>query len=523
MCIRNWFLLFTCSAAYAGNCQDLAKLPLPNVTITQADSVEAGPFTPPFGQPLGDLPAFCRVAATLKPSTDSDIRIELWMPAAGWNGRLEGTGNGGFAGRISYGVLAGGLRRGYAVANTNMGTGTPAGQDATIFVGRPEVWSDWGYRATHEMTVVSKQLVKAFYEKAPQRSYFAGCSTGGEQALMEAQRFPADYDGILAGAPAYNWTSLFGRGADLSSKTTSSPESYIPAGKLPAISQAVLSACHKQEPSAFLADPRTCHLSPDTLLCKGPETDACLTPGQAASLKFLYAGSYLKDGKLVYVGMMPGAETGDGGWSTWITGKFPGASADAGLALGYFRNMVYADPSWSLRKVDIDLDLKASVEKTGDALNAVNPDLSAFKARGGKLVLYHGWNDPAISALGTIDYLNSVSKTMGAEATTSFVRLFVVPGMQHCTGGPGPTDFGQFGLTADPALNNPDHNLTLALEQWVEKGIAPELVIARGNTDPSGAGKGGLFTQPICAWPKAAVYSGSGDAKDAANYSCVAK
>jgi len=515
-------------AAYgqtAESCTKIASLATPQTEIVQATVVEAGKLVldpPQTSRIFSYLPAFCRVVATAHPSPDSNIKVEVWLPLAGWNGKFLGTGNGGFAGSISYLGLAGAVLSGFAAGGTDTGhTGGPG--DAGWALGHPEKVIDFGYRGVHTMTEFGKQVVRAFYASNPRENYFSGCSDGGREALMEAQRFPADYDGILAGAPAYNWTSLFGRGADLSSKTTSSPESYIPAGKLPAISQAVLSACHKQEPSAFLADPRTCHLSPDTLLCKGPETDACLTPGQAASLKFLYAGSYLKDGKLVYVGMMPGAETGDGGWSTWITGKFPGASADAGLALGYFRNMVYADPSWSLRKVDIDLDLKASVEKTGDALNAVNPDLSAFKARGGKLVLYHGWNDPAISALGTIDYLNSVSKTMGAEATTSFVRLFVVPGMQHCTGGPGPTDFGQFGLTANPALNNPDHNLTLALEQWVEKGIAPELVIARGNTDPSGAGKGGLFTQPICAWPKAAVYSGSGDAKDAANYSCVAK
>ena len=519
------FTAFAASGQTPESCSKIAALSVPQTEIVQAAVVEAGKLVldpPQASRIYSYLPAFCRVVAMAHPTPDSNIKIEVWLPLAGWNGKFLGTGNGGFAGSITYLGLAGAVLSGFAAAGTDTGHTGGAG-DAGWALGHPEKVIDFGYRGVHVMTEVGKQVVQAFYASAPRQNYFSGCSDGGREALMEAQRFPADYDGILAGSPAYNWTSLFSRGADLSSKITASQESYIPPSKLPAISQGVLAACHKQEPGAFLADPRTCHFSPDTLLCKGPESDACLTPPQVASLKFLYAGSYLKDGKLVYVGMLPGGELGDGGWSTWITGRFPGASADAGLALGYYRNLVYGDPSWSLRKVDVDRDFKAGVEKTGDALNAVNPDLSAFKARGGKLVIYHGWNDPAISALGTIDYYNSVAKSLGDGATTSFVRLFVVPGMQHCSGGPGPADFGQFGLSANPALNDPAHNLSLALEQWVEKGTAPEQVIARGNTDSTGAGKGDVFTQPICAWPKAAEYKGSGDTKDAASYACVAK
>jgi len=527
-------LIGICAAGAAGGqtagnpaerCAQLNKLSVAQIEIVQATVVEAGKLVldPPEKNPIFNyLPAFCRVIAIARPTPDSNIQIEIWLPLASWNGKFFGTGNGGFAGSIGYLGLAGAVLSGFATGGTDTGHTGGAG-DSAWALGHAEKVIDFGYRGVHVMTEFGKQVVLAFYSSAPRQNYFSSCSDGGREALMEAQRFPDDYDGILAGAPAYNWTSLISRGADLSSKINSSPETYIPASKLPAISKAVLDACHVQEPGAFLADPQTCHLSPDTLLCKGPDTDACLTPPQAASLKFLYSGSYLKDGKLEYHGMLPGAELGDGGWSTWITGRFAGASADAGLSQGYFRNLVYADPTWTLRKFDLDRDLKAAVEKTGDALNAVNPDLSAFKAHGGKLIVYHGWNDPAIPALGTVDYYNSVSKTMGASATASFVRLFVVPGMQHCLGGPGPSEFGQFGLTANPALNNPDHNLTLALEQWVEKGTAPEQVIARGNTDPTGAGKGDAFTQPICAWPKVAAYKGSGDTKDAADYSCVAK
>jgi feruloyl esterase len=520
--------VFTAVAATAQtpqSCAKLSSLSVPQTEIVQASVVEAGKLDlgPAEKSPLyGYLPAFCRVVAISRPTADSNIKIEVWLPLAGWNGKFAGTGNGGFAGSIGYLGLAGAVLSGFATGGTDAGHTGGAG-DSAWALGHPEKVIDFGYRGVHVMTEFGKAVVKTFYDSAARENYFSSCSDGGREALMEAQRFPADYDGILAGAPAYNWTGLISRAADLSSKLDSSKETYIPASKLPAIRQAVLDACHKQEPGAFLADPRSCHFSPDTLLCKGPETDACLTPPQAASLKVLYAGSYLKDGKLVYPGMLPGAETGNGGWSVWVTGKFEGASADAGMSQGYFRNLVYANPTWNLRGFDLDRDLKAGVEKTGDALNAVNPDLSAFKARGGKLVLYHGWNDPAISALGTIDYYDNVSKTMGATTTASFVRLFVVPGMQHCYGGPGPADFGQFGLSANPAFNDPAHNLTLALEQWVEKGTAPEQVIARGKTDPSGAGKGDVFTQPICAWPKAAAYNGTGDTKDAASYACVSK
>jgi feruloyl esterase len=366
-------------------------------------------------------------------------------------------------------------------------------------------------------------VVQSFYSGAAQHSYFTGCSDGGREALMEAQRFPGDYDGILAGAPGYNWTSLFSRFAQIAAELQSSPENYLPASKVPALNQAVLAACHANEPGAFLADPRACHFSPDALVCKGPETDACLTPAQAGSVKALYASSYLKDGSLVYHGLLPGGELGGNGWPVWITGVKPGANAAAVLSEGYFRNLVYANPSWEPKSFNLDRDLKAAQEKTAAALDAVNPDLRSFKARGGKLILYQGWNDAASSPLATIDYYNSVEHTVGHEETEQFVRLFLVPGMQHCYRGPGPAEFGQFAPAFSAAPDAAAHNITTALEQWVEKGIAPEQVIARGNTDATGAGKGDSFAQPICAYPQAAVYKGSGDLKDASSYTCAVK
>jgi feruloyl esterase len=532
--MRNWFVLSLMAIGLAGaaaaqpsaqSCANLAKLSLDHVEISQASVVAAGTLdlheehpTPIFAK----LPAFCRVIAVARPSADSDIKIEVWLPLARWNGKFMGTGNGGFAGSISYTGMAVAVLSGFSTGGTDTGH-TGGATDSDWALNHPEKVIDFGYRAVHDMTGLSKTLVQAFYSSAPQQAYFSSCSDGGREALMEAQRYPLDYDGILAGAPAYNWTSLVSRGAQMTAELLSDPAKYIPASKVPALNRAVLKACHKREPADFLADPRTCHFSPDSMICKGAETDTCLTPAQAASVKAIYSDSHLKDGTLLYHGLLPGGELGDNGWPGWITGDKPGSSAGTAYSQGYFRNLVYSDPGWQLQSFQLDRDLKAAEDKTGAALNAVNPDLSAFKARGGKLVLYHGWNDPAISPLATIDYLDNVEKTMGSAATGEFVRLFLVPGMQHCGGGPGPADFGQFSPSFKPALDDAAHNITTALEDWVEKGTAPEQIVARGNTDSTGKGGGVPFAQPICAWPRAAVYKGSGDRKVAANYSCVAK
>jgi hypothetical protein len=503
-------------------CAGLSKLTAPQTEIVQAVTVEAGTLDLHEERPnpiFKKLPAFCRVVAVAHPTADSDIRIEVWLPLSGWNGKFIGQGNGGFAGTIGYVGLAGAVLTGYASGGTDAGHTGGAG-DSGWALGHPEKIVDFGWRGVHTMTELSKTVVQAFYSSAARHSYFSSCSDGGREALMEAQRFPADYDGILAGAPAFNWTSLVSHSALLAKELDSIAESYLPASKVPAINAAVLKACQKGEPGAFLADPQACHFSPETMVCKDRETDACLTPAQAASLKAIYSSAYLKDGTLEYHGQLPGGELGGGGWPLWITGAMRGASADAGLSQGYFRNFVYSNPKWDPMSFDLDRDLKAAEAASASTLDAVNPDLSAFKARGGKLILYHGWNDAAISPLATLDYVNSVQQEMGEQQTQEFVRLFLVPGMQHCTGGPGPSDFGQWGHF-NPVLDNAANNMTIALEDWVEKGTAPEQIIARGNTDPSGNGKGVAFAQPICAYPKAAVYTNSGDRKDAGSYICA--
>jgi len=504
-------------------CSQIQKLSVAQTEIVQAAVVEAGKLVleQAGNDPIySTLPAFCRVVAVSRPTADSNIKIEVWLPLAGWNGKFIGQGNGGFAGSIGYRGLAAAVLSGSASGGTDAGH-TGGATDSDWALGHPEKVIDFGYRAVHAMTELSKAVVQAFYSSAAQHNYFTSCSDGGREALMEAQRFPGDYDGILAGAPAYNWTSLVSRGAELAKEMLAKPESKLPASKVPAISKTVLVACQKDEPGPFLADPRTCKFTPEMMLCKGEENDGCLTQGQVATVKALYAGSYLRDGKLVYHGLLPGGELGDNGWPGWITGTEKARNAGESYGQGYFRNLVYSNPNWELKSFDLDRDLKAAEEKTGQALNAVNPNLRAFKARGGKLILYHGWNDPAISPLATIDYYNSVVERMGRPETEEFVRLFLVPGLQHCGGGPGLADFGQWGPSFDAALDNPEHNITFALEKWVEKGTAPEQVIGRGSFEVQD--KKFPFAEPICAYPKAAEYKGSGDMKDAASYACVGK
>ncbi len=510
------------------SCAALARLTLPNSKIVRAEQVEAGKLTPPRepddpaeARIYQNLPAFCRVVAQVAPTSDSDIKMEVWMPARGWNGKFRGQGNGGFAGEIDYGGLALAVSLGYASGGTDTGHAAPGG-DASWALGHPEKVIDYGYRGIHEMTLQSRAIVQAYYSRPPQRSYFAACSDGGREALMEAQRFPADYDGILAGAPANNWTSLLTNAVHNAQALTLEPASYIPSTKLPAISSAVLAACDASDgvKDGILNDPRQCHFDPAVMLCKVSESDQCLTAPQVTALKALYAGTYDSAGKVVFPGFLPGSETGDNGWGLWITGPAPGKSLLFVFGVGYFSNMVYEKSNWDYKTFTIDEGLKAAVEKTASALNATNPDLKPFGRRGGKLILYHGWNDPAISALSTVDYYNKMTSVTGAKNAQSFVRLFMAPGVQHCGGGPGPDSFGQGGWTPGIGPDDPQHDLFLALERWVEKGVAPEQVIAT-KYPREGSASQQKMTRPLCAWPQQAKYKGTGDTSDAANFVCA--
>jgi feruloyl esterase len=502
-----------CSAA---TCESLATLKLNQTTITAAHSEAAGPFTPPSGSRVEVSQAFCRVTMVLRPSADSDIQTEIWLPASGWNGKFQGIGNGGFAGAIAYSGLADAVSNGYAAAATDTGH-RGRDTDASWALNHPEKIIDFGHRAIHETAVRAKAVINAFYGEGPKHSYFNSCSDGGREALMEAQRYPADYDGIIAGAPANYWTHLLPT-AVFNMQATSAPDSYIPASKLRAIEAAALAVCDSLDgvKDGVIEDPAQCRFDPSVLLCKGAESDVCLTEPQIAALRKIYNGPKNSKGETVMPGFSPGGEAEPGGWAAWITGNAPGQSLQYAFGTNFFKYMVFNDPAWDYKISTVDQNVRLADSKLGGILNATGPDLKKFRDRGGKLILYHGWSDAAIPALSTIDYYQSVQKKLGAKETAAFVRLFMVPGMEHCGGGAGPSAFGQSGVPRADA----GHDIDAALERWVEHGVAPEQIIATKFRQPSNPAAGVERTRPLCAYPKTAHWTGTGSTDDAANFIC---
>src|SRR6202040_230066 len=350
-------------ALKAEACERLARVALPGAKITLAQQVAAGAFTPstPVTKWIANdaalykrLPAFCRVAIEARPSSDSDIKIEVWLPVGDWNGKFQGRGNGGFAGEIDYHAMAVAVHEGYATAGTDTGHAA-VGTDARWALGHPEKITDYGYRAIHEMTLNAKAVIKEYYGNHLRHSYFASCSNGGRQALMEAQRFPADYDGIIAGAPANYWTHLLTSAVWDAQVTTSDEASYIPSSKLPAIARAVNEACDAQDgvSDGILNDPRKCHFDPAVLLCKASDSDKCLTAPQLSALQKLYAGPRDLQGNKIFPGVLPGAEQGREGWELWITGQAAGKSLLFAFGEGFFAHMVYGKADWNYRDADL--------------------------------------------------------------------------------------------------------------------------------------------------------------------------
>jgi feruloyl esterase len=484
-------LALAASAWADNNCDRIAKLQIPNTTITSAESMAGGTFTPPNGPPISGLPAFCRVAATLKPSPDSDIRIEIWLPQSGWNGRMEGTGNGGFAGKISFGALANGVKLGYAVTNTDMGMATSGDADASIFVNRPERWADWGWRATHEMTVATKQVIKAYYGRNANRAYFSGCSTGGEQALMEAERFPDDYDGIVGGAAAQNRTGVHVSILWNFMTTRKELGAYIPEAKIPALTKAVVAACDNVDglKDGLIDDPRKCSFNPAALLCNGADNNTCLTQPQVDTVKSLYAGpSNPRTGETLYPGLPRGSEFG---WAA--LGKPPGPQA----APPYEPIFKWAfGANWDWHTFDFDRANATYTKKLAGILNATSPNLDQFRAKGHKLITYHGWADWLVAPGESINYYSTVSARYPKEVS-HFYRLFMAPGMAHCGGGPGPDHFDTLG----------------AVVKWVEQGSAPDQIIATKQSTN--------LQRPLCSYPEVARYKGTGNPNEASSFACV--
>jgi hypothetical protein len=520
------FGLAGCSSRAATSCADLKSLSLGDATIAQAQPVAAGPFALPAepGAPAQSitLPAFCRVQGVIAPTQDSHIEFEVWLPATGWNGKYQGVGNGAFAGAIEYtddlGGLASALKAGYAAASTDTGHQAD-GIDARWALGHPEKIVDYGYRAIHETAEKAKIIIRAFYGEPAKHSYFSNCSNGGRQALMEAQRFPADYDGIIAGAPAANFTRILaGFMWDLA--TTIDPASRIAPGKFAAIEAAALAACDARDglKDGIIDEPDKCLFDSSVLLCKGPESDGCLTAPQLAALEKIYRGPRTTTGEQLYPGLERGGESA---WAGEVSGASPEQTAQYVFATQGAANIIFQNAAYDYKTFDIDRDAKAADDRSGRTLNAIDPDLRAFQKRGGKLILYHGWSDPTLPPAATIDYYRAAAATLGTKGAEDTLRLYMVPGMEHCGSGPGADNFGATpGLP--PAEPDPSRNMSAALERWVEQGTAPSAIVATKYNTPDNPSSGVKFTRPLCPYPQVARYKGAGSENDAANFACVA-
>jgi len=506
----------TLSLSAQQSCESLATLALPHTTIASATAAAA----------TTTVPAHCDVKAIAKPTRDSEIKFELWLPASGWNGKYEQVGNGGWAGNVPVQAFAEPLRRGYAVAGTDDGH---SGAGAEWAIGHPEKMVDFGYRAVHETALQSIALVTALYGKAPSRSYFMGCSDGGREALMEAQRYADDFDGIIAGAPAGPWSHLTTGGVWNEQALLIDPASSVPPAKLKAIQKAAVEQCDALDgiKDGLIENPRLCHFDPATILCKGADTNECLTAQQVAAVKKIYEGpKNPRTGAQISPGYSPGAEGEAGTWGAWITSTNPKGAIQFGFANTYYGQAVFEDPKWDFHDFNFDKDVAYGDEKVGSVINATNPDLRSFRARGGKLIQYHGWGDPAIPPVASIQYNEQVHtfltkypdpRSDKSKPVEDFYRLFMVPGMGHCSGGAGANSFGN--VPRAGADMDPDHDVLSALDRWVEKGVAPEKIIASGKsvTDPAKT-----LTRPLCVYPQTAHYKGTGDPNDAASFSCSA-
>ena len=490
------------AAAPAGTpCANLTALTIPAVTISAATEVAAGAFTPPGAQTALTVPAFCRVEAIARPTSDSEIRFEVWIPpAVAWNSKFQGVGNGGYQGSISYGAMAAAVRRGYATASTDTGH---AGDDMRFGQSHPEKLIDYGHRAIHVMTESAKLIVRNAAGRFAERSYFVGCSAGGQQALSEAQRYPADYDGIVAGDPANNRIrQTFGFLSSWLATHDAAGAPIIPPAKLALLTRSAVAACDAVDglKDGLIDDPRRCTFDPATVACtSAADAASCLTAPQVAAAKQMYEGTrHPRTGALIFTGWPRGSEgfgePASQGWRQYILDPVAPMRAD------FFRYWLFHDPNWNFRTIDLERDL-AYAEQKLPFLAAVEKDLTPFKTRGGKLISYTGWMDPVVPPQDTVAYYEGVTKTMGGPAATrDFYRLFMAPGMGHCAGGPGPNQFDALG----------------ALEQWVEKGLAPATMVATHST----SGKVDR-TRPLCPYPQVARYKGMGSIDEAANFSCV--
>jgi feruloyl esterase len=487
------------SPSVSAACERLPRsFSVANVTVVGAHLVAAGTFVSPGGgaavaRAAASLPAFCQVALRIAPSSDSDIRSEIWLPVSGWNGKFLQVGNGAWGGSIQYTALGDALRRGYAAASTDTGhTGT----DASFALGHPEKLIDFGYRSVHETAAQGKATVAAVYGVKPRLSYFNGCSGGGRMSFMEAQRFPDDFDGIIAGAPGYNRTDVAFQTLGMAQATHVSPESFIPASKYSALHQAALDACDALDglKDGLISDPTKCQFDPAVLECKGGDAPGCLTTPQVVAARRIYAPVIdPKTGAQISSGLEPGSELQWGG----VAGNEPHSMYNDLL-----RFVVMKDRNWDFRTLDVSRQLELARKADNGVLSATSTELTPFVRRGGKLLVYHGWADQNIPPRESVNYYTGVVKTMGREKAGDAIRLFMVPGMGHCGGGDGPNEF----------------DMLAVLERWREDGKAPSEILASQLRDGHVS-----RTRPLCPYPEIAMYRGTGSVDRAENFVCRAR
>jgi feruloyl esterase len=491
-------------SSYAATCESLTRLTLDNTKITIAQEVPAGAFTPPGAARQGgapplqsrvyaSLPAFCRIAATLTPSSDSDIKIEVWLPSAKWNGKFQAVGNGGWAGSISYAALAGAVNAGYATASTDTGH---VGNSGAFALGHPEKVTDFAYRAVHEMTIKAKAVIDAFYGSRPTLSIWNGCSQGGRQGIAEVVRYPSSYDAVIAGAPAVNWIHLHAGRMAINRAVNATPASVIPPAKYPFLYRAAMAACDARDgvTDNVIENPGACTFDPKVLACSGAEDASCLTPAQVESARKMYSGAANPNTRAaVLPGLARGSELG---WNVIGSAEPIMYAADA------YKYVITKDRNWDPLKfnpaTDLDLALAADPD---DALGSTDPNMRAFFARGGKLLLYHGWSDPQVTPYNTIDFFQKVVASQGGAGVGTSIQLYMLPGVNHCQGGPGTDNFDRMG----------------AIEEWIKTGVAPKRIeawhVTSGTTDR---------TRPLCPFGQVAKWNGTGSTNESANFACVA-
>jgi feruloyl esterase len=474
-------------------CAKIKSLHVADTTIAAAETVAAGAFKLPRPEPYGPpvdftkLAAFCRVTGSIHPTTDSDIRFELWLPLQGWNGKFLQTGNGGAAGTIIYTSLAEPLSRGYAVANTDTGHEGTAG-DFSWALGHPEKVKDYAYRAVHELTVKGKEITAAAYGKTAAKSYWYGCSTGGRQGLKEAQRYPEDYDAIIAGAPASNFEPLMALSI-LINQNVGGAKGLAP-DKLGVLREAALAACDAQDgvKDRVIGEPAKCAFDPATTQCKAGNTQQCLSASEVSAAQRIYRGVVTGKGATLIPGTGPASELA---WAAYTTPGF-------NIGVSYFRYVVAHDPNWDAATFNVDTDVARAERAVGNEVAAMDPNLSKFLARGGKLITFHGATDGLIPYGNSVNYYNSLVAKLGAEKVADGVRFYLLPGVDHCAGGEG-----AFAI-----------DWLSALEGWAEKGSAPGALHALHPSPDK------PFTRPACVYPQVAKYKGRGDTAEAASFEC---